>query len=268
MIEIKNISYSYGRKVAKFYGHKIGKSHASKTGKEVLNDISFDVKPGECVGILGNNGVGKSTLITCICRIRTPNSGSVFINGCEIYNMTRNEMARQISYVAQKNEINQMTVFDSVLLGRKPYMRLSVSNNDINICEEIIKKIGISEFKLRYVNELSGGEQQKVMLARALVQQPKLLLLDEPTSNLDPKNQYEMLALVKKMAIESSTSVLIVLHDINLALRYCDRFLFLKSGRVHCYGDESIVTREVISDVYGVDSVVAQVEGRKVIVIG
>ena len=251
MIKIENISYSYD----------------GKKGNEVLKNISFDVKPGECVGILGNNGVGKSTLVTCICKVRTSKSGSVYINERNIYQMKRIEIARLISYVAQKNEISQMTVFDSVLLGRKPYMKLSVSGDDIDICERIIGKVGVSEFKLRYVNELSGGEQQKVMLARALVQEPKLLLLDEPTSNLDPKNQYEMLALVKKMALESNTSVLMVLHDINLALRYCDRFLFLKFGQVYKYGDESIVTQETISDVYAINSTVTEVNDRKVIVI-
>jgi len=250
MIEIKNISYTY------------------KCGKDVLNNVSFDVNPGECVGILGNNGVGKSTLITCICKIRQPKSGSVHIDKKDIYKMKRSEMARQISYVPQKNELSLMTVFDSVLLGRKPYMKLSVSQNDINICEKVMAQVGIEEYALRYVNELSGGEQQKVMLARALVQQPKLLLLDEPTSNLDPKNQYEMLALVKNFAQESNTSVLMVLHDINLALRYCDRFLFIKNGEVYNYGGESIVTEDTITDVYGINSTVADVNGRKVIVIG
>ena len=104
------------------------------------------------------------------------------------------------------------------------------------------------------------------MLARAIVQQPKLLLLDEPTSNLDPKNQYEMLALVQKLARESNTSVLIVLHDISLALRFCDKFLFLKYGNIYKYGDQSIVTEKTIKDVYGIDSVIAEVNGQKIII--
>ena len=250
MIEVKNISYSYKGKA------------------EVLKSVGFEVNPGECIGILGNNGVGKSTLIACICKILTPKTGNVYINKQNIYKMKRIEIARQISYVAQKNEISQMTVFDSVLLGRTPYMRLSASGHDIEICKEIIKKVGLWDFKLRYINELSGGEQQKVMLARALVQQPKLLLLDEPTSNLDPKNQYEMLALVKEMAVESGTGVIMVLHDINLALRYCDRFLFLKAGQVYKYGNESIVTPETIADVYAIKAAVGEVDGRRVVVVG
>jgi len=251
MIEVKNISYAYG----------------GRAGNDVLRDVSFDVNPGECVGILGNNGVGKSTLITCLCRIRPPKSGSIYMDSKDIYKMKRLDTARRIAYVAQKNEISQITVFDSVLLGRKPYMKLSVSKTDIDICEEIIEQIGISEFKLRYVNELSGGELQKVMLARALVQQPKLLLLDEPTSNLDPKNQHEMLNLVRKIAKESNLSVLIVLHDLSLALRYCDKFLFLKSGQVYKYGGKSIVTRETIADVYDISATIVDVNGHKTLVV-
>ena len=251
MIEVKNISYSY----------------SGKNGNTVLNDISFDLRPGECVGILGNNGAGKSTLITCLCKIRTPQSGSVHIDGQDIYKMKRIEIARRISYVAQKNEMSQMTVFDAVLLGRKPHMKQSVSTKDINICEQVIEQLGLSDLKLRYSDALSGGELQKVMLARAFVQEPKLLLLDEPTSSLDPKNQIEMLTLIQKMARETNTSVLIVLHDLNLALRYCDKFLFLKSGKVYKYGDKSIITRETITEVYGIGATIAEVNGHKTLIV-
>ena len=249
MIEIKNISFSYGK-------------------KPVLNDISFSVNPGECVGILGTNGAGKSTLITCLNKILMPKTGSLYIDNRDILKSSRLEIARQVSYVAQKNEISQMTVFDSVLLGRKPYIKWAISQEDIDICDAAIRQIGMEAFKLRYVNELSGGELQKVMLARAIVQRPQLLLLDEPTSNLDPKNQYEMLAMVKKMAIESKISVLMVLHDLSLALRYCDKFLFIKSGRVYQYGDESVVTAHTVSQVYDIDSIVTEVNGRKIVVVG
>jgi len=251
MIEIKNISYAYG----------------NRNKNEVLNNISFNVKPGECVGILGNNGAGKSTLITCLCKIQKPKSGSVYINSQDIYKMKRTDVAQLIAYVAQKSEISQMTVFDSVLLGRKPYIKFSVTQRDIDICEKTIEHVGLSKFKLRYINELSGGEQQKVMLARAIVQQPKLLLLDEPTSNLDPKNQYEMLAFLQKLAIESNASILMVLHDINLALRFCDRFMFLKHGNIYKYGDQSIVTEKTIADVYGINSTIAKMNGQKIIVV-
>jgi len=250
MIRVKNISYSYG----------------GKNGSPVLKDISFDISPGECVGILGNNGAGKSTLLTCLCKIRTPQNGNLSIGQQELYQMKRSEIAKHISYVAQKSEMSQMTVFDAVLLGRKPYIRQAVSKEDLAICEQMIAQVGISDLKLRYTNELSGGEQQKVMLARALVQEPKLLLLDEPASNLDPRNQVEMLALVQKIARDTKVSVLMVLHDLSLALRYCDRFLFLKYGKVYKYGDDSIVTRETVVEVYGIDGAITLINGQKIFV--
>jgi iron complex transport system ATP-binding protein len=183
MIRIKNLSFAYG-------------------DNEVLKDISFEVQPGECAGILGTNGAGKSTLITCLNKIHEPKTGEVYLDRQNILKMGRRETARCVSYVAQKNEISQITVFDSVLLGRKPYIKWTVSQEDIDLCDAMIEQVGLAKYKLKYINELSGGELQKVMLARALVQQPKLLLLDEPTSNLDPRNQYEMLALVQKMIRE------------------------------------------------------------------
>ena len=248
-IEIRNISFSY-------------------PGNDVLKNISFDVQPGECVGVLGNNGAGKSTLVTCINKILTPKTGEVYIDGQNILNMGRLEIARRISYVAQKNELSQITVFDTVLLGRKPYIKWTISQNDIDICNAMIEQLGLSKFKLRYISELSGGELQKVMLARALAQQPKLLLLDEPTSNLDPKNQYETLNLVQKLAQQHNIGVLTVIHDLSLALRYCHKFLFMKDGFIYQYGDESVVTEETIMAVYGISSTVTKVNGRKIVVIG
>ncbi|MCL2382007.1 MAG: ABC transporter ATP-binding protein [Treponema sp.] len=247
-ISVKNISFSYGK-------------------NEVLKGISFDARPGECVGILGNNGAGKSTLITCLNKILVPKTGEVYIDSHDILKMGRMETARRISYVAQKNEISQITVFDSALLGRRPYIKWAVTKEDIRLCDTVLEQLGMSQFKLRYIDELSGGELQKVMLARALVQQPKLLLLDEPTSNLDPKNQHEMLALVRELALERNVCVFIVIHDLNLALSYCDKFLLMKDGSVFRYGDESIITEEAISAVYGISSSVTETNGRKIVII-
>ena len=249
MIEINNVSYSYGKNT-------------------VLKDISLDISPGDCVGILGNNGAGKSTFITCLNRINVPKTGTMQIHGKNVFHMSRNETAQNIAYVPQKNELSQITVFDAVLLGRKPYIKWGVSQEDLDICDEMLDKIGLTDFKLRYINELSGGEVQKVMLARAFVQQPKLLLLDEPTSNLDPKNQYEMMALVQKMVKERNISALIVIHDLSLALRYCNKFLFIKEGVVYGHGDASIITKETISAVYDIEATVENINGRKVVVIG
>ena len=247
MIEIENLSFSYGK-------------------HEILKDISFSVVPGQCVGILGNNGAGKSTLITCINRIRNPKSGRVLMGGQDIHKLRRNALARKVAYVAQKNELTNATVFDCVLLGRTPYIKWSISQKDLDLCHEIIDQLGISHLKLRNVDQLSGGEMQKVMLARALVQQPELLLLDEPTSNLDPRNQYEMMAMVQKIAREKQIAVLIVIHDLNLALRYCDRFYFIKDHEGYSYGGIETVTAETIETVYGIRAQVTDVGGKPTVI--
>lgn len=248
MIEVKDIAFSYGK-------------------QSILKGISFQAEPGDCVGILGNNGVGKSTLITCMNGIRKPDSGTVLIDGKSIFEMTRLELARNVAYVAQKNELSQTTVYDAILLGRKPYMAWSMSCADYALCDEMMARVGMTEFKLRNINELSGGEAQKVMLARAFVQQPKLLLLDEPTSNLDPRNQYEMMALVRQMAQEHNITVLVVIHDLNLALRYCNRFLFVKDGGVYSYGDETVVTAQALRDVYGINASLIVHDNKKFAII-
>lgn len=248
MIEIERLGFSYGK-------------------KRIFSDISMTVEAGECVGILGINGAGKSTLITCINKIRTPDCGSVKIDGRCVSDMSRGELAQSIAYVAQMNELSCISVFDCVLLGRKPYIKWGVSQEDIDICADMIRRVGLDGMQLRNIDELSGGEAQKVMLARALVQQPKLLLLDEPTSNLDPKNQYGMLNLVRELAKERGISVLIVLHDLNLALRYCDRFFFMKDGTGCRCGGVEIVDEETIESVYGIHADIIEHGARKIVVI-
>ena len=248
MIEVKNLSFAYGK-------------------REVLRDVSFKAESGEIVGILGNNGAGKSTLVTCLNRIRKPKSGRIIINGADSETLSKRDLAQYISYVAQKNEQTQTTVFDSVLLGRKPYIKWSISQEDIAICDEIIERVGLSEMKLRALDELSGGELQKVMLARALVQQPRVMLLDEPTSNLDPKNQYEMMKLVRQVADEKNITVLVVIHDLSLAMRFCDKFLLMKDGKVFTYGDKSVLTDENIYPVYGMHAYIEKLHGVDIVIM-
>ena len=248
MIEIKDISFSY-------------------PDADFVKNVGFTAKSGEVVGLLGNNGAGKSTLVTCLNRIRTPKSGNLHIDGKNALQMGRNELAQTVSYVAQKNELTHSTVFDCVLLGRKPYIKWSVSQEDLDICTRIMARVGLLDYQMRYVDELSGGELQKVMLARALVAQPKLLLLDEPTSNLDPKNQYEMMALVRELAQEQGLTVITVIHDLNLALRFCDKFYFLKAGEGYSYGGIDTVTAETLQAVYGIRAEVLDVKGRKTVII-
>ncbi|MFY9197706.1 MAG: ABC transporter ATP-binding protein [Acutalibacteraceae bacterium] len=247
MINVRDISFSYDDKL-------------------ILDNISFDIEQNHCIAVLGNNGAGKSTLIKCLNRINKPQNGYVLMGEDNLFDLHRNELAKRVGYVAQKNELSRMTVFDSILLGRKPYIKWEAQESDFEIVESVIKTLNLTDFKMRFIDELSGGEFQKVMLARALAQQPKLLLLDEPTSNLDPKNQYEALKLVKTISKEQNIAVAIVIHDLNLALRYCDRFLFLKDSKIYSYGDIESMTTECIKNVYGMPSKIVEFDGVKMVI--
>lgn len=248
MIEIKDIEFSY------------------KNTKKILDEISFDLKENQFIAVLGKNGAGKSTLLKCINGIHALANGIVSISGENILNMHRREAAKRVAYVAQKNEGTRVTVFDTVLLGRKPYIKWDATDEDLKLVDEIIQQMGLNEYKLRYIDEISGGELQKVMLARALAQEPKLLLLDEPTSNLDPRNQYEVLSIIKNIAKRRNIAVIIVIHDLNLALRYCDRFLFIKNEKIYSYGDIQTMTEECIEHVYEIPVAVEEFNGIKIVI--
>lgn len=249
MIEINNISFAY-----------------NPNSKNILENISFDIQENRCIAILGNNGAGKSTLIKCIDRICPAQQGVVLIEGENVYGMTNNMIARNIAYVPQDSKPTDMTVFDTILLGRKPYIKWDATTEDKQIVCDIMQKMQLENFALRKVHKLSGGELQKVILARALAQEPKLLLLDEPTSNLDPRNQHEVLQTVKQIAGELNTCVAIIIHDLNLAIRYCDRFLFLKDSCVFSYGGLEVVTPENIESVYKIHVHIIKHMGIPVIV--
>ena len=232
MVNIKEISFSYAKAMP------------------ILNRVSFDLQDGQCLAVLGNNGAGKSTLLKCIDRILKPREGAVLVDGKNVFAMSGQEMAQQIAYVPQNSGSVQMTVFDAVLLGRKPYIKWDATEHDRRIVREILQKMHLEDFALRNMAELSGGEAQKVMLARALAQEPRLLLLDEPTSSLDPRSQHTVLQTVRAIAREHNICVILVLHDLNLAIRYCDRFLFLKDSAVFACGGPEIMTPHTIEAVY------------------
>ena len=202
-------------------------------GPKVLKKINFALGDGEFLAILGNNGAGKSTMLKCFNHIITPDAGEVLLNGENLLKMSAKEVTRRIAFVAQNVPDTQMTVHDMVMLGRRPYMSWAFTERDHEIVHEAMDRLKVSEFRGRFLNRLSGGERQKVMLARALAQEPKLLLLDEPTSSLDLKNQYQVLQIVKDICHETGISAIVVIHDPNLALRFCDRFLLMQPGEVY-----------------------------------
>ena len=236
-------------------------------GRQILRDISFQARSGSFLAILGNNGAGKSTLLKCFDQILRPQAGSVTVDGAELLTLPLGELARQVAFVTQNAALTRMTVYETLLLGRKPYIKWGVSQEDRRMVDDTLRRMGLESFAMRYLHQLSGGEQQKVLLARALVQQPKLLLLDEPTSNLDLRNQYEVLSLVRQVCRERNITAILVIHDLNLALRFCDRFLLLKDGQVYRSGDSSILDRQALREVYGVNAHVATVEGKSIVLV-
>ncbi|MGI6706665.1 MAG: ABC transporter ATP-binding protein [Clostridia bacterium] len=248
MIHVKELMFSY------------------KRDRTVLKDIHFSAPKGQCTAILGNNGAGKSTLMKCLNRILDPQQGVVYVNGKNTLQMKRNDVAKCMAYVAQHNTGARFTVFDTVLLGRKPYIKFEPTQGDMRIVETVIKRMKLEDFALRYIDELSGGELQKVMLARALAQQPQVLLLDEPTSNLDLRNQYEVLDAIQDIARTEQISVILIIHDLNLALRYCDRFLLLKNNRIFRYGGMEVMTPQNIKAIYGVPVTIQELNGIKVVI--
>jgi len=232
MLRVNDLAFSYGR-------------------RSILTDISFDVSPEEIVAVLGPNGSGKSTLLRCLNRILRPHHGRVRLDECSISGMTAEHIARLIAYVPQRIETASLSVFDAVLLGRKPYFTWFAGADDYAIVEAMLQRLELDAMANRPIDRLSGGEVQKVALARALVQEPKLLLLDEPTSSLDMKNQVELLALLREIVQERNIMALLSIHDINLALRHADRFLLLRGGRLLGDMRRDVLTPDIIERVYG-----------------
>jgi iron complex transport system ATP-binding protein len=220
--------------------------------RQVLDEISFSVDKGDCLAVLGTNGVGKSTLLKCLNRILKPQSGTVFIKKDELSSLGRTELARKLGYVSQKQEIVRCTVFDAVLLGRTPYIKWDVNQKDLEVTEKVLRMLDLEGFSMRYLDELSGGELQKVVIARALAQEPEVLLLDEPTSNLDLKNQLEVVGIIKKVVRTQKIAAVVTMHDLNLALRFANKFLMLKNGTIFAAGGMDIMTPENVESVYSV----------------
>jgi iron complex transport system ATP-binding protein len=232
----------------------------------VLQGVTFEVRPAELVVILGPNGAGKSTLLKCLNGILRPSGGAVLLDGKPLRAFGPERLARLVGYVPQATQANFMTVFDAVLLGRKPHFGWGPSAGDLEFVERVLRLLGLESLALRRLHELSGGELQRVTLARALAQQPRLLLLDEPTSNLDIRSQLDIMAALRDIAHQGDVSCLVATHDINLGLRYGDRFLVMKDGLIWAQGDAHVIQPELIEEVYGVGALVAEVHGLRLVI--
>ena len=234
----------------------------------ILENICMELAPAEVLGIVGPNGAGKSTLLRCIDKILKPQRGSILLDGRDINEMRLMELAKRMGYVPQStSQIFPATVFDTVLMGRRPHLGWRSSEKDEEKVLDVLQMLNIESLAMRDINELSGGQQQKVFIARALVQEPDVLLLDEPTSNLDIRHQLEVMEIITSIVREKKISAIMAIHDLNLASRYADRIVMLNGGTIIDAGNpSSVLTPENIKQVYGVEAVVRNESERPFIV--
>ena len=224
----------------------------------VLNDVSMDLSGPQLVAILGPNGVGKSTLIHCINKKSAPSKGTVVVNDVDVKDYQTYKLSKIIGYVPySSSDTFPMTVVDTILIGRHPHSRWKYNNHDLDVVYDVLEMLNIEDLALRPFNELSAGQHQKVMLARGLAQEPEILLLDEPTSNLDIRHQLEVMKILKILSEKKDMLVVIICHDINIAAKYADKIILLNQGTIHSVGTPSeVITAENLKAVYGVDSTI------------
>ena len=240
-IEMQNVCLGYSRKV-------------------VLKGLTFQVRPGEMMGLIGPNGCGKSTVIKALSHIISPYSGKILLDGQDIKKIQRRDLSRLLAVVPQIPLLpSAFTAFEIVLMGQYPHLGLFQYEGpkELAIAWQAMKKTDTQSLAERRVSELSGGEIQSLLIARALAQETKAILLDEPTANLDIGRQVEILDLLKGLCRDNNLAVLAALHDLNLAIQYCDRLVLINNGQIHVEGTPTeVITAENIATVYGAESCV------------
>jgi iron complex transport system ATP-binding protein len=225
---------------------------------KALESVTFEVQSGEVLGVIGPNGSGKTTLLKCINMILKPESGTVFIDEKDISGLSRKDIAHRIGLVPQHSHVSfPFTVLDVVLMGRMPHLGRFMgkeTQRDLEIVEKAMELTNTYHLANRLIDELSGGEFQRVIIARALAQEPNLLLLDEPTLHLDISHQLEIMELIRELAKNRELTAIVVSHDLNLAARFCDRLLLLNSGKIYAIGHpKEVLSPEKIREVYHIN---------------
>lgn len=237
---------------------------------DILKGIDMDVGSSEIIGILGPNGTGKTTFLKCLNSILEPRQGKVLIDGSEVSGMSRQDIAKNMSFVPQNaaSELCTPTVFEVVLMGRRPHITWQFSKKDEEIVWKCLEEMSVKDLATASFDSLSSGQAQRVLLARALAQEAKVLLLDEPTSNLDVKYQVDVLNTIRNLVKEKGFCACAILHDLDLAMRFCDKVILLKDGEVNAFGNtEEVLTPENIRKVFEVESMVVEMGGRKHVVL-
>ena len=251
MLEINSLSFRYSKKTP-----------------PVLRELSLGLKDGEIGILLGKNGSGKTTLFKNILGLSHPDSGSILFDGKDLLKMPPRMRAEYVAYVPQHIHFGDLSVYDSVLLGRVSRFGLRAGKEDHEAVQEILHDMQLEDFAERSAEALSGGEKQKIAIARALAQSPRLLIFDEPTGNLDIANEELIIELAKKIAREKSISILSSLHDFNQALYFGDRFFFLRDGHILSAGGAEAVNEKNIADTFDISAKIVTVDGKRVVLGG
>lgn len=238
------------------------------TSETILDDVTFNIEEGVCVSILGPNGAGKTTLLKCIDRLLQYKRGTIKLDEENLRELSHEELSQRVGYVPQATgSLFPIKVFDMVLMGRSPYITWQSSNYDQVKVLTALEKLNIKNLAMKNFNEISGGQQQKVIIARALAQETNILLLDEPISSLDIRHQMEVMDIVRDLVTQLQITAVMVLHDLNIAGRYSDKIVIMNKGRIFAIGSpKEILTKENIAKVYGIEAHVESIAGKPCIV--
>ena len=251
MLEIHDLRFRYGRRAP-----------------WVLDGVDLTLRDGEIGVLLGKNGSGKTTLFKNILGIQKPESGSLRFDGEDLLAMKRSERARRIAYVPQSIHFGALSVFDTVLMGRVSYFGYKAGCEDEAAVEAILRDMKLEDFAARNVEQLSGGERQKIAIARALAQEPRMLVFDEPTGNLDIANEQLIIEEARRVAGEKGIAILTSLHDLNQALTLGERFFLMRDGKIRYTGGPEILTEHAIREIFDAQVRIAEIEGKRIVING